>query len=159
ELTRRFLPTIGLDEVNALAADWLADSNRVILVNAPAKPQTPPPTKEAILAVFQAVQASDIPGYEDRVATGPLVPAPPPAGTIVSETKVEDVGVTEWTLSNGVRVVMKPTSGQRDEILITGFGPGGHSLASDKDFPSALFAAPLLHEGGLGSYDRITLDK
>jgi zinc protease len=159
ELTRRFLPTVGLDEVNALAADWLADSNRVILVNAPAKPQTPPPSKEAILSVFQAVQASDIPGYEDRVASGPLVPAAPAPGTIVSESKIADLGVTEWTLSNGVRVVMKPTSGQRDEILINGFGPGGHSLASDKDFPSALFAAPLLHEGGLGSYDRLTLDK
>src|SRR6185369_8270935 len=155
ELTRRFLPTISLDEVNALASDWLADSNRVILVNAPAKPQTPPPSKEAILAVFQSVQASDIPAYEDRVASGPLVPMAPAPGTIVSEKKVEDLGVTEWTLSNGVHVVMKPTSGQRDEILINGFGPGGHSLASDKDFPSALFAAPLLHEGGLGSYDRV----
>ncbi len=159
ELTRRFLPTIGLDEVNALAADWLADSNRVILVSAPAKPQTPPPSKEAILGVFQAVQASTIPAYEDRVASGPLVPSAPTPGTIVAESKVEDLGVTEWTLSNGVHVVMKPTTGQRDELLINGFGPGGHSLASDKDFPSALFAAPLLHEGGLGSYDRITLDK
>jgi zinc protease len=159
ELNRRFMPTIGLDEVNALAADWLADSNRVILVNAPANPKVPPPSKEAILAVFRAVQGSDIPAYEDRVASGPLVTATPKAGTIVSESRVEDLGITEWTLSNGVRVVMKPTTGQRDEILLTGFGPGGHSLASDKDFPSALFAAPLLHEGGLGAYDRTTLDK
>ena len=159
ELNRRFVPDIRLDEVNALAADWLADSNRVILVNAPAKPATPPPTKESILAVFRAVEASDIPAYEDRVAAGPLVPTTPKAGTIVSETKVSEVGVTEWRLSNGALVVMKPTSGQRDEILLTAFGPGGHSLASDKDFPSALFAAPVLHEGGLGGYDRVTLDK
>jgi zinc protease len=159
ELNRRFLPTIGLEEVNALASDWLADSNRVILVNAPEKPQAPPPTREAILAVFRAVEASDIPAYEDRVAAGPLVVTPPKAGTIVSESKVPELGVTDWKLSNGVRVVLKPTSGQRDEILITGFGPGGHSLASDQEFPSALFAAPLLREGGLGNYDRISLDK
>jgi zinc protease len=159
ELNRRFLPTIGLAEINALAADWLADSNRVILVDAPAKPQTPPPSKEAILAVFRAVQASDIPAYEDRVANGPLLPAAPQPGTIVSESKVPELNVTDWRLSNGARVVMKPTTGQRDEILLTAFGPGGHSLASDQDFPSALFAAPLLHEGGLGAYDRISLDK
>jgi zinc protease len=159
ELTRRALPTITVEEINALAADWLADTNRVILVDAPAKPQIPVPTKESLLAVFRAVEASDIAPYEDRVASGPLIATPPKPGTIVSEKKVPEVGVTEWTLSNGVRVVLKPTTGQRDEILLTAFGPGGHSLAPDKDFPSALFAAPLLHEGGLGNYDRISLDK
>jgi zinc protease len=159
ELTRRALPTISVEEINALAADWLADTNRVILVSAPAKPQVPVPTKESLLAVFRAVEASDIPPYEDRVASGPLVTAPPQAGTLVAETKIPELGATEWKLSNGVRVVMKPTTGQRDEILLTGFAPGGHSLASDADFPSALFAASLLREGGLGGYDRISLDK
>jgi zinc protease len=159
ELTRRFLPTITLDEVNALAADWLADSNRVILVNAPAKKGVPPPTRESILAVFQKVEESDIPPYEDRVAAGPLVPTTPAPGTIAEESRVPEIGVTTWTLSNGVKVVLKPTTGQRDEILLSAFGPGGHSLASDRDYPSALFAAPLLREGGLGTYDRTSLDK
>jgi len=159
ELTRRSLPTIGVEEINALAADWLADTNRVILVDAPAKAAIPVPTKESLLAVFRTVEASDIPAYEDRVASGPLIAAPPRPGTIVSESKIPEVGATEWKLSNGVRVVLKPTTGQRDEILLTAFGPGGHSLATDEEFPSALFAATVLREGGLGSYDRISLDK
>ena len=38
-------------------------------------------------------------------------------------------GITEWTLSNGVRVVLKPTTFKQDEILFRAFSPGGTSLA------------------------------
>ena len=38
-------------------------------------------------------------------------------------------GITEWTLSNGVRVVLAPTTFKQDEILVRAFSPGGTSLA------------------------------
>lgn len=158
-LVRRFLPEITLDDVNRLAEDWLADSNRVILVDAPAKPDAPPPAREALLATFQAVQQSEIAPYEDRIQAGPLVAQRPRPGRITGEKRIAEVGVTEWRLGNGVRVVLKPTTTQRDEILLTAFSPGGHSLVSDAELPSALFAASLLRASGLGSFDEITLGK
>ena len=88
ELNQRFLPTIGLDEINALAADWLADSNRVILVNAPAKPKVPPPTKESLLAVFRAVRRATSRPMRTGSRAVRWSPRPRRPGTIVSETKV-----------------------------------------------------------------------
>ena len=158
-LVRRFLPEISVDEVNRLAEEWLRDGNRVILVQAPAKPEAPPPSREALLAVFQKVRQSEIAAYVDRVQGGPLVAAAPQPGKIVKETRISELGLTEWTLSNGVRVIVKPTSGQRDEILLTGASPGGHSLVPDEDFPSAVFAATVMSEGGVGSFDKVTLEK
>lgn len=158
-LVRRFLPEITLEEVNRLAEEWLRDGNRVILVEAPAKPEAQPPTSEALLAVFQKVRQSEVAAYVDRVQAGPLVAEAPKPGKIVKETKVAELGITEWKLSNGVRVILKPTSFQRDEILLTGFSPGGHSLASDEDYPSAVFASTVIGEGGVGSFDKITLEK
>lgn len=158
-LVRRFLPEIGVDEVNRLAEEWLNDGNRVILVQAPAKPEAQPPSREALLAVFQKVRQSEVAAYVDRVQAGPLVAETPKPGKIVKESKLSDLGITEWKLSNGVRVILKPTSLQRDEILLTGFSPGGHSLVPDEDYPSAVFASTVMAEGGVGSFDKVTLDK
>jgi hypothetical protein len=41
--------------------------------------------------------------------------------------------VTEWQLSNGLRVILKPTSYKEDEILFRAVSPGGTSLAISKD--------------------------
>ena len=48
-----------------------------------------------------------------------------------------EFGITEWQLSNGVKVVLKPTTFKQDEVLFRAFSPGGTSLASDADFISA----------------------
>jgi zinc protease len=158
-MVRRFLPQIGVDEVNHLAEEWLNDGNRVILVRAPAKPGAEPPSREALLAVFQKVRQSEVAAYVDRVQAGPLVAETPKPGKIVQEAKIPELNITEWKLSNGVRVILKPTSLQRDEILLTAFSPGGHSLVPDQDYPSAVFASTVIGEGGLGSFDKVTLEK
>ena len=51
----------------------------------------------------------------------------------ISTTATKPAGITEWTLSNGVRVVLDPTTFKQDEVLFRAFSPGG-TLASDQDF-------------------------
>jgi zinc protease len=68
-------------------------------------------------------------------------------------------GVTEWTLSNGVRVILKPTTFRQDEILVTAFSPGGTSLATDADLVPAETAAQVVGAGGLGTFDAVNLRK
>jgi zinc protease len=158
-MVNALLPGITLAEVNRLAGEWNRDANRVILVNAPDKPGVPVPSEKELLAVFQKVAASPVQAYVDRTVEGPLLPAAPKAGEVVQEKKLEELGITEWRLSNGVKVVLKPTTFQNDQILLLGFGPGGHSVVSDEDFPSALFSAALMEEGGAGGFDPISLEK
>jgi zinc protease len=67
--------------------------------------------------------------------------------------------VTEWRLSNGARVILKPTDFQNDEVLFSGFKPGGTSLVSDAEFLSAQLAPAIVREAGLGQFDRGALDK
>ena len=56
---------------------------------------------------------------------GALVPSLPKAGRIVNERTIPDLGLTEWTLSNGVRVLVKPTDFKADQILVSAWSPGG----------------------------------
>src|SRR5207245_2013800 len=88
-----------------------------------------------------------------------LMNAPPARGTIVKTTLRPEAGITEWTLSNGAVVVLKPTKLKEDQILFRAMAPGGTSLASDADFLSARIADRVVPAGGVGSFNGVTLDK
>jgi len=84
---------------------------------------------------------------------------PPKPGKITKETKIDAIQVTEWTLSNGARVLLKPTDFKADEVVILGTSPGGSSMLSQGDFPRAREATTLVTEGGVGAFNQIDLQK
>ncbi len=127
ELYRRYLPGISVQEVNALAGQWMTAGNRVITVNAPEKAGVLIPTREAVLALIDSVDNVTTTPYVDAVASVPLMAKAPPAASISSTNDFADLGITEWRLSNGVRVVLKPTDFKNDEVLMAAFSPGGTS--------------------------------
>ncbi|TNF77491.1 MAG: insulinase family protein [Acidobacteria bacterium] len=159
ELAREFLPGISLAELNHLAAEWISESNRVILASGPEKEAVSLPTEDQLAAVFKGVEASEIDTYVDEVRKAPLLAQIPEPGKIVERTEIPEIGVTEWRLDNGVRVVLKPTDFKNDQVLLSSFSPGGHSLVPDEDFVSASFADTLVGNGGLGEFSQIELDK
>src|SRR5690606_40064879 len=89
----------------------------------------------------------------------PLLETQPQAGTVTERRERPELGVTEITLSNGVRVVLKPTDFKNDEIQITAFSTGGTSLYDDEDFLSAAYAARVGGGSVLGPYDATQLTK
>jgi zinc protease len=157
ELYRRFVPAFTLADVNALARTWSPDRSRVVTVNAPAKPGLAVPDPKALAAVINSVEKKEITAYVDRVPTKPLLERPPAPGRVTATRTREGHGITEWQLSNGVRVVLKPTTFKQDEVLMRAYSPGGHSLASDADFIPASTAAQVVTAGGLGDFSAIDL--
>jgi zinc protease len=158
QLVAKLVPGIRLSEVNALAGQWTSGENRVISVSAPSE-GAKVPSKEELLAVYKDVERRQVKRYVDRAVAGPLVPQPPRPGTIAEERTIPELGVTEWRLSNGARVVLKPTPFQNDQILLSGFSPGGLSLVSDKAYLSGSLAASIVRQSGVGRFDRLSLEK
>src|SRR6185436_20877996 len=66
---------------------------------------------------------------------------------------------TEWKLSNGARVIVKPTDFKDDEVLFGAYSRGGTSLVPDPDVMSAELATQVIAVSGLGSFNRIDLQK
>jgi zinc protease len=157
-LVQRFLPEITLTDINALARDWVPDRNRVVVVSAPKKAGLAVPDEAKLAAVIKSAGGANLTAYVDAVSSRPLLENVPKAGS-VSKTTTKAPGVTEWTLSNGVRVVLDPTTFKQDEILFRAFSPGGTSLASDQDYVAAETADRIVAEGGLGSLSEIDLNK
>ena len=150
-LLRRFLPDIGLLEMNKVTA-LLAQGRRITVTGPPSMAK---PTEEAIRASLRTVLTAALPPYVDIASPTPLMARPTTSGAVVATRAFPEIGVTEWTLANGVRVVLKPTS--HDGIRMHAFAPGGTSLASDADYGSARFAGDLIELAGLGALDASAL--
>jgi zinc protease len=157
-LYEQLLPGIELEEVNRLAREWNTERNRVVMVSAPDRPDVTIPEESELLALFQAADREELAAYQDETSDAPLLEEPV-AGRVVEETRVESVDVTEWRLSNGARVILKPTDFREDEILFTAYSPGGTSLATDDEFIPAATAVPVVAVGGLGTLGQVELRK
>ena len=155
---RRFLPEIALSEVNALATDWFPAQNRLVVVAAPDAAGVVLPDQAKLESVVQAASAKRLEAYADGAAGRTLVDAPPPRGSIV-KTTARAAGITEWTLSNGATVVLKPTTLRQDQILFRAMAPGGTSLASDADLIPARVADEVIAAGGVGRHSAVMLDR
>ena len=158
EIARMVMPTITLEEVNAVAEALLQTENRVVSVTLPEKEGLTPPTESGLAAALDEVASKDIAPYEDATTDGPLVSELPPAGSIVSEREMAH-GVTEWTLSNGIRMLLKPTDFKADEVMLTAFSPGGTSLLDLDTYRQSEFATAIVSEGGVGEFDAVALNK
>ena len=158
-MTQRLLPAITLQEVNRLASGWIGEENRVIIAQAPLKDGVAVPTEQQLLAVFKRAADSPVTAYAENLSGEGLLDHPPAPGTVTSERPIASIAATEWKLSNGVRVILKPTDFKADEVLFGAYSTGGTSLASDADFMSATLAAQVVSLGGIGNFNQIDLGK
>ncbi|UCH13496.1 MAG: insulinase family protein, partial [Bacteroidales bacterium] len=153
------IPGITLEEVNSAAKKLITDGNRVIVINAPDKENIIVPSEDELLALVSQVEQSDISPYADRQIATELMENVPQKGSIIEEKKIEEIDVAEIKLSNGVRVVLKSTDFKNDEILMSAFSPGGHSLYPDEDHQSAINADGVIEESGVSSFSVSDLSK
>ncbi len=158
-LALALLPAITLDEVNSAARRLITDENRVILASGPQRPGLELPTEPGLRLTMERIESQPAEPYVDAFAGQELMPRKPKPGGIVSRKLHRELGLHEWKLSNGARVLLKPTDFKNDEILLRAFAPGGTSLADSAGFMSARYAAAIAEEGGLGPFDRTQLEK
>ena len=65
------------------------------------------PTEEELLAIINSAKDQEITAFKDELADVPLLVDIPEPGTISERKGIVELGITEWTLSNGVRVILK----------------------------------------------------
>ncbi len=159
ELYKKYIPTIRLEEVDALISQWMNDQNRVILVNAPQKEGVAIPTKEELQQIIESIKNTSVSAYKDKTSNEPLLAKVPSPGKIISEKTIADLGLTEWTLNNGIKVILKPTTFKNDQIIFTAFSPGGYSLVDNEHLIAAKTAGSIISGCGLGNFNQIQLQK
>lgn len=158
-VAQSLIPSITLQEVSAKAKEWVTDENMVFFISAPEKEASTLPGKDEILAIYSQVKNSVLEPYADKVTAEPLIGKLPKAGKIKKSVQNKVLAATEWTLSNGVKVIIKPTDFKEDEVLLSAYSPGGFSLVSDKDVPTAQLTSSIAMMSGVSKFTKVELDK
>ncbi|HET8828639.1 MAG TPA: insulinase family protein [Pelobium sp.] len=152
------LSSISVEEINKLASTFVTDHNMIAIIQAPEKEKENLPNEATFLNWIKTA-GENVQPYVDHVVNKPLMANKPVAGTIIKEKKIDEIGVTELTFSNGLKVILKPTDFKNDQILFTATSKGGTSLATDEDFRSAQMADQLVGESGIADFNESELGK
>ena len=153
-------PQLKLEMINQVAKSYVTDSNLIVSIMAPDKQAVIIPTKEQILAAISQSKKAELKAKAEEVLNKPLIKSVPKAGKLAKVSENKELGTTEWLLSNGVKVIIKPTTFKKDEILLTAFSNGGISkVKNTADLASASMAATIVSNNGLGDYNQIELGK
>lgn len=159
QLMNALAAQIPVDVVNQSLSALVTPDNRVVLVMLPEKEGQIVPTEEQLAAAMGEVDGETIEAFVDEVKSEPLIEKLPAPGKIVKEEKLAKWGAVRYTLSNGVKVVVKPTNFKADEILFDAQAIGGTSVFPDSYAPSLLFFEVAASQNGLGSYTYKDLQK
>jgi zinc protease len=153
------IPGITLNEVNSVAAGFVTDKNVIVTVTGPEKEGIKVPTVAEIQNVLDTYKNSKIEPYVDNLAGKKLISREPEPGKVISSNTNTRLGTTEWTLSNGMKVVFKPTDMKEDELTIRGYSAGGISVLADDLVLSAGFCGDAVSQMGVGEFSRTDLNK
>ncbi|GGE20477.1 M16 family metallopeptidase [Sphingobacterium cellulitidis] len=159
EITKQLLPTLTLKEVENVGKEFYQDINRDVIILAPDAEKDKLPEEAAVNAWFTEIDKEDLKAYEDKVSDLPMLSKTPVKGSIKSEKSIDKIETKELILSNGVKVLLKPTKFKNDQIMISAYSPGGTSLYSDADYMSASFAGNLVNSSGIGQLNTVELQK
>jgi zinc protease len=152
-------PNVPVEAVNQYVQQLIGDKNIVIALTAPEKEDITLPVKDDLLKWYAEVKTEDIQPVEETANNEPLLPELPAGGNIVSESKNEKFDARVYTLSNGVKAVIKTTDFKEDEILMSAISPGGSSHFPDSEDVNLKLYDAVSNLGGLGSFSATGLSK
>ena len=124
------------DVLNQIAASLITDDNMVVVYYGPEKEGISHPSEQDFLNAIAEVKESDIEPNEAQDFNRPLLDAAALKGSPVKKTAEGIYGSTEWTLKNGLKVVVLPTEYKKDQVLFSLEKDGGLSLVADEDMTS-----------------------
>lgn len=162
QFDQMLINNITVDDINAAYSQLVKpNENMVILARSPKKEGLVIPTNEEILAVIAEVSAAEIEPYADNTVKKPLIdPAKKLKGSAVKATATnESLGFTEWTLKNGIKVVVRPSTLKADEVQISAVSKGGCSMLTDEEYYQGAFLGMVMGQSGISEFSANELNK
>lgn len=159
EMYKTMMSSITNVEINQLASKWITDKNRVVVVTGPDKDNSLLPDSVMLVKMMTDISKEDVEPYVDIDVSAPLLTGSFPSRPVMNITHDTNLDVYHWEFANGIHVTAKPTTFKNDEILMSAYSLGGHSLYNLNMYPSARSASAVISSSGLGSFNATALDK
>ena len=153
------MQVITLEDLNSVLAKWLTKNNRTVYISGPVE-GVKHTNKEEILKVIAEVENSKLTPYVDSSEGLELMDASKIAtGKVVSTKELQKFEATEWTLSNGAKVIFRHADYDKDDISISAWSKGGTSVYDNDKIVSANNTISFVSNFGVADYDVTTLRK
>lgn len=147
--TRDILNGLRMDTLNHYAKKYVQDSNMAFEIIYPSKEGIVLPSKTEIVQLWEEVKKAELKPWvkEDKPNDLLSLKTPVKGRVIKIERNTTPFGYTKWVLSNGVNVWFKKTGYEESDLVVYGYKPGGHSLVSLRDLPSAIAYNQVISSG------------
>ncbi len=157
QYTKTHINEIGLKDINEVLNNYVKNNGTDIFVMSSEPKKSSLPDSVTLASWMKDVSDSTLKAFIADSVSKQLFARKIKPGKIVKRETVSKLGITEVTLSNGVKVVLKPTDFKTEQIFFRAFAPGGTSLYNDSDYDAAANAAALISHCGLDNLNPVEL--
>jgi len=154
---KEILPLITPEEVTERLRELITDDNRFIVVDGPEDKDHL--TEAEAFDIVREIATADIKPYEDVTGGSDLITETLSGAAVIKTVALPQFDATEWTLSNGAKVVFRHADFEKDNVTITGYASGGSSLYPDSLVPSLTLFPQVISMYGAGEFDNVALTK
>ena len=162
QLDKQIVEMISCDMINATVKQMYQPlNNAVIVVNTPVKDGIAIPTEAELVEALKAAVAADVEPFKDNVVKEPLISDESvlKGSPVKKSAQNASLGTTEWTLKNGIKVVIKQTPYQADNIGVEAVADGGAALFGDDMYYSAQMLGSVMSMSGISKFSASDLRK
>lgn len=149
-----FLPKITLNQVNALAQRIIQETNRIALINS----NSPHRIDEEHVRALLAERPTLTPYMETTVRDTILASTPTPGQIVATQTQ-PDIGLTTWTLSNGIKVGFKHVPNNDGPVIFSGVAKGGYAQLNPQTLQQVRWGFDGLIEAGVNGLSKIQVGR
>ncbi len=149
-----------VDMINQFLPSVVIDDNRILIGMFPEKEGFTMPTDTDFEKAFESVDDEELEGYKDEMRTDPLIPVLPTPGKVTATKHLDEWDATEYTLSNGVKVIVKPTNFKNNEVRFEAIAKGKGVASLDQSLKSDILTAEMALESyGIHNYTNSDIQK
>ncbi|MEO8413418.1 MAG: insulinase family protein [Ginsengibacter sp.] len=159
DFIKQVLPTITLEEVNAVAKKMDSQQGKFALLLSPEKNAAQLPSNSQLVNFVLSARDLPIKPYTEKATAGSLMDKLPEPGKVTSEKKDATLGTTDFTLSNGITVTIRPTEFKNDDIQMDSWRWGGSVNYGLADKENAENAPNIVQAMGVKDMSAIDLGK
>jgi zinc protease len=160
EFVKTTLAKVNIEQINKAFRALPTEKNQILTVSGPEKEGVKYPAETDYTAVIQKVKDQKLDPYIETINNMALVTDKLTVKPIAKNFEIAGIKEAKgFVLENGAKVIIYPTTLAQDQILFSAFSPGGNSLVSQNDLPSAQIAVVLAKNSGLGDFKVTDLQK
>lgn len=159
QMSERVLKSIKIEDVNKYAHDIFAGRGNMCMIFTPSSVAPTLPSKEEVIGFWENYKSESLAEYQDNIAEGELMARPEKRADVVSKRNIEGLGITEYILSNGIRILTAKSSSEKSRINMEALSMGGACLVSDEEWMSCSLSPTYAIYSGIAGLDVNQLEK